>query len=419
MGFTKIYTPSQPPKHTAPKSMELQKQQSQNKACAAVSLNTHKRRHEDVQDSGERAKRRLIQNFEHLSLNSNKKNKLPIRTGKSNTTFGIINKLASSTEQGAQITPTPINPDLSNTPTQLSAPRPLPTAEGTTDYMDTSGPNTVFIPSIDEFLAAEGTSEEEYKDDSNTDSDDDDSSVSTSDDDDSDLASLLLGGDDDNDGQPALENQRHPYAYAYTGINTATRPLQEQIDEDGVVEADSEDDMDTEDEDDADFSSDSEPARKRGLSTPSNRSFKKQRVDRSPSPSLSASEDSKADKKCRKKRKKKLKFQLKLARKGLFKVPVSVLGPRPHFYEKPSSELLPYIPAEQLLWGRLALWLQQQTQKESAKRDHDETMSDEDVGLYEHGYDSPGFFYSDTLSSPLTYRKGSFGLADEDSMELD
>ncbi|VVT43639.1 uncharacterized protein SAPINGB_P000076 [Magnusiomyces paraingens] len=394
---------------------------------------SHKRRHNSTSDdvSTERAKRRLISTFEHLSLGKNNA-KTP---GTTHNPFGLAKVIPKQSDTSSKrleqppVTPAqtpPIKqvtqqqqqpPALAQTHAPARAQTQAPAPE--TDYMDTSGPHTVFIPSIDDFLAAEGTSSDEFH---SSDVDNEEDSYTE---DDSELESEPESDEEDRLSHN-IEHKRRPYSHSYTGINTSPNSLNNEIgkqndDEDAYLDSDS-DEMDTDDE----FGS--LGSRKRGRGS-NGRATKKLRLTTTDSDggisSASASgsdtdgsRERRFQKRLKHRQKKQQQMQIRLARKGLLRVPVSVLGPRAHWYQKPSLALIPYVPAQQVIWGHLLLTLQREAQEkqESARRAaavaaaaaagkslsaaiepqtsiSDDAMID-DNNMY--AYDSPEYFYSDS-----------------------
>lgn len=121
----------------------------------------HKRRHEDddnyLLEQKERSKRRLIQTFQTLSLNKDSNNLINplghleprgLDTISNQSVFNKKNEIVKNTTY-----PTTKAGDINS-----SNGSKVISKKNDSDYMDTSGPYTVFIPSIDEFLAQEGSS---------------------------------------------------------------------------------------------------------------------------------------------------------------------------------------------------------------------------------------------------------------------
>lgn len=152
--------------------------------------NSHqKRRHEDDgnnDQSGDpgRVKRRMIQTFESLSLKGDANNNhmpRPLNQNRpsifepSSKPLLIQSQLAPNNTfsnnnapiQSHNIVPPGIRGPTNSNNYNQSKPTSSIKNEEITDFMDTSGPHTVFIPSIDDFLAQEASDNSSSDDDEN------------------------------------------------------------------------------------------------------------------------------------------------------------------------------------------------------------------------------------------------------------
>lgn len=130
----------------------------------------HKRRHEDddnyLLEQKERSKRRLIQTFQTLSLNKDSND--PANPSGHFEPHGLDTLSNQSVfNKNTEVINNTTYPTTKACDRNSSNGSKVISKKDDCDYMDTSGPYTVFIPSIDEFLAQEGSSssgEEEEQD---------------------------------------------------------------------------------------------------------------------------------------------------------------------------------------------------------------------------------------------------------------
>lgn len=377
--------------------------------------NLHKRRLEDDDNDmvNDRAKRRLIQTFETLSL-----------ANKSSTTDSphFTDAIGSATLRNNDVNPfVPSEPLLfkpaANTSDSVGWPQKK--EEPKIDYMDASAPNKIFIPSIDEFLAQEGDSgaEQEEEEVNPKEYPEDDGSSSSGYDEYDDDWSGEYGFDSEVENDHVNQTSRKLGDGHCMEGSDDYRPTRDSILTNGRLS-----ELSNQQQGDVDRIHQHKKNRRHKNKVKRLRIVgraAREAVMRVPDSVLRASSPSSL-----------LSRTLRnipdstriLGAPGVIRMnggSGSGLDGEYTFFERPSRELIKYEPAEHIIWKHFARWMLEKEQAEDINMDDDEpegyqsypTQGYHRRNMFDQNYTSPGYQDSDftngSISQPQLYHQNN------------